>query len=265
MEVRNLLKEQMLKRFLQMYGNIYLDLVKFFYPNLQFVGDNLCSHVKGVDIEITHDVWTAITGMKYTELRINKGNIRVVEEFNKMQFYKSCLKDPLSKVRNFSVGGLELNVSHAAFIISWMLTPRGNNHSTLLEEDLVLIYFIMHKNWIHIFKDHMQKSKRLSDYHHPYAILISKFLNYFEVDLEDELSEIVNPSSEINNGSLSKMGFTKVNGKWIRLAKEETKMDLQVEHKLRKKMKMLPLEMKIQLKLLKLDQVLPLNMKGLHP
>jgi len=35
------------------------------------------------------------------------------------------------------------------------------------------------------------------------------------VELEDELSEIVKLSSEINNGSVSNMGFTKVNGKWI--------------------------------------------------
>jgi len=106
-------------------GNIYPDLVRVFYTNLQFFGDNLFSHVKGVDIEITHDVWSVITGLKYTELRINKGNIEVVEEFNKMQFYKSCLKNPLSKMRNFSVGGLKLNERLIAFIISWMLTPRG--------------------------------------------------------------------------------------------------------------------------------------------
>jgi len=62
----------------------------------------------------------------------------------------------------------------------------------------------------------MQKSTRLTDYHYPYVVLISKFLNYFELDLEEELFEIVKSSSEINNGSLSKMGFTKVDGKWIR-------------------------------------------------
>jgi len=145
MEVRNLLKEQMLKRFLEMSGNIYLDLVKVFCTNLQFVGDNLCSHVKGLDIEINHDVWTVIIGLKYIGLRINKGNIGVVEEFNKMQFYKSYLKDPLSKVKNFLVGGIKMNERLIAFIISWMLTPRGNNHFTLSEEDLVLIYCIMHQ------------------------------------------------------------------------------------------------------------------------
>jgi len=61
----------------------------------------------------------------------------------------------------------------------------------------------------------MLKSIRLCDYHYPYAILITKFLHYFEVDLEDEQSELLNSTSEFNNGSLSRMGFTKVNGRWI--------------------------------------------------
>jgi len=56
---------------------------------------------------------------------------------------------------------------------------------------------------------------RLSDYHYPYAILISKFLNYFEVNLVEELCEVVKSSHEVNNGSLSKMGFTKIGGKWV--------------------------------------------------
>ena len=56
-------------------------------------------------MEITQDVWTAITGLKDVGLRINGGNIGVVDEFNKIQFYKSCLKDPHSRVRNFLLGG----------------------------------------------------------------------------------------------------------------------------------------------------------------
>jgi len=88
--VRSLLKEQRLKRFLEMSRNIYPDLVKVFYTNLQFNGDILNSHVKGVDIEITNEVWTAITGRKYYGLRINRGNLGVIEEFNKMQFDHAC-------------------------------------------------------------------------------------------------------------------------------------------------------------------------------
>jgi len=70
-------------------------------------------------------------------------------------------------------------------------------------------------NWIHIIKEHMQKAMRLSDYHYLYAVLISKFLLYFEVNLEDETSELVKSTQEMNNGSLSKMRFTKINGKWV--------------------------------------------------
>jgi len=126
--------------------------------------------------------------------------------------------NPQAKVRNFSVGGLKLNERLISFIVTWMLTPRGSNHSVLTEENLVYIYCIMNKvkiNWIHIFKEHMQKSMRLSDYHYPYVILISKFLNDFEVDLEEEQTEVVKSSHKVNNGSLSKMRFTKISGRWI--------------------------------------------------
>lgn len=217
-DVRRLLKEQLLKRFLKMKGNIYSDLIRVFYINLKFEGNNLVSHVKGVDIEITHEVWAVVTGLKYVGLKINKGNIGVVEDFNKIQYYKSCLKNPHAQVRTCSVGVLKLNERLSALIVTWILTPRESNHSVLTEEDHVYIYYIMSTveiNWIRIIKEHMQKSIRLSDYHYPCAILISKFLNYFEVNLEDETSELEKSTLEVNNGSQSKMGFTKINGKWV--------------------------------------------------
>ena len=159
-----------------------------------------------------------MVGLKYARLRMNKGNIGVVEDFNKIQYYKSCLKNPHAQVRTCSVGGLKLNERLLTLFFTWILTPRGSNHSILIEKDLVYIYCIMNKfkiNWIHIIKQHMQKSMRLNDYHYLYAILISKFLHYFEVNLEGEISELVKSTFEVNNGSLSKMGFTKINGKWV--------------------------------------------------
>jgi len=76
-----------------MKGNIYPDLVRVFYTNLKFEGNNPVSHVKGVEMEITHEVWTAVADLKFSGLRINKGNLGVVEDFNKIQYYKSCLKN----------------------------------------------------------------------------------------------------------------------------------------------------------------------------
>ena len=142
-----------------------------------------------------------------------QGNLGVVEDFNKVQYYKSCLKNQNAQVRTCSVGGLRLDERLFALIVTWILTLRGNNHSVLTEKDLVYIFCIMKKigiNWIHIIKEHMQKAMRLSDYHYPYAVLISKFLLYFEVNLEDETFELIKSTQELNNGSLSKMGFTKI-------------------------------------------------------
>lgn len=78
--VTKLLKDQSLRRFLEMKGNIYPDLIRVFYTNLKFEGNNLVSHVKGVDMEITYDVWTVVAGLKCAGLRINKGNLGVVED-----------------------------------------------------------------------------------------------------------------------------------------------------------------------------------------
>ena len=64
--VRSILKEKRLKRFLELTGNIYLDLVKVFYTNVHFTNDSLISHVKGVKMIITNDVWSVVTGLKYS-------------------------------------------------------------------------------------------------------------------------------------------------------------------------------------------------------
>ena len=111
-------------------------------------------------MEITHEMWAVVAGLKYVGLRINKGNIGVVEDFNKIQYYKSCLKNPHAQVRTCSVGGLKLDERLLALFVTWILTPRGSNHYVLTEEDLVYIYYIMNKveiNWIHIIYYIMNK------------------------------------------------------------------------------------------------------------
>jgi len=46
-------------------------LIRVFYTNLKFEGNNLVSHVKGVDMEITYDVWTAVAGLKYSSTALD--------------------------------------------------------------------------------------------------------------------------------------------------------------------------------------------------
>jgi len=62
---------------------------------------------------------------------------------------------------------------------------------------------------------HMLKSKRLADSWFPYAILVSKLIDYFGVDTSNERNETFKAVSEIDNATLIKMGFHKVEGCWV--------------------------------------------------
>jgi len=70
-----------------MTGNVYPSLVKVFYTNLTQDGKNLISYVKEVMLKITKEVWSNIVGIRYSGLKVSKGNTTGIQEFNKMQFY----------------------------------------------------------------------------------------------------------------------------------------------------------------------------------
>jgi len=99
-----------------------------------------------------------------------------------------------------------------------MLVPRGSNHSTLNEGDLILMYCIQHNiqvDWIYVFRDHMLKAKRLTDFRMPYVVLVSKFIEYFGIDVEDQLEDLTGLLNHTSNHNLHKMNFLKVGNAWI--------------------------------------------------
>jgi len=72
-------------------------------------------------------------------------NTTELGNFNKVQFHKSCLRNQESASRTFSIGGLSVTPKILAYIVIWLLTPRGFNHATLTQEDLILMYCLMTK------------------------------------------------------------------------------------------------------------------------
>ena len=63
--------------------------------------------------------------------------------------------------------------------------------------------------------EHMLKSTRLPDYRFPFAIFVSKLINYFEVDTTNERNDNIKAASEIDNSTLMKMGFHKEEDGWV--------------------------------------------------
>ena len=128
------------------------------------------------------------------------------------------MRNPTELVARFHAGNLTLIPRLLAHIITWQLTPRGSNHVVLHEEDLILLYSIMNQlkvNWLSTMVEHMLKSTRLPDYRFPFAIFVSKLIDYFEVDTTNERNDTIKAASEIDNSTLMKMGFHKEEDGWI--------------------------------------------------
>jgi len=96
--------------------------------------------------------------------------------------------------RSYSVGGLAVTPRILAFIVIWLLTPRVFNHAVLTEEDLLLLYCMLGRikvNWVSVIKEHIIKITRKVEFKIPYVVLLSHFIEYFEIDTDREVVEVV--------------------------------------------------------------------------
>jgi len=59
-----------------------------------------------------------------------------------VQYYRQCLKNPGGEIRTFHVGGLKVDERLLAMIVTKIMVPHGNNHSTLNKGDLIPMYYI---------------------------------------------------------------------------------------------------------------------------
>ena len=98
-----MLKFQKLDRFLKLSGNIYPDLVKVFLTNMWYDEENIYSQVKGIDMAINEEVWLSVTGLGNDGVVVSRGNTKELGNFNKVQFYKSCLRNQESVSRTYNV------------------------------------------------------------------------------------------------------------------------------------------------------------------
>jgi len=96
--------------------------------------------VKEVDICINDEVYLVVAGLHNAGIPVGRSHAVGLKGFNKPQFFRFCLRNQNTKSRSYSVGGLSITPRVLAFIVIWLLTPRGFNHAVLTEEDLMLMY-----------------------------------------------------------------------------------------------------------------------------
>ena len=197
-----LIEHHGLKKLVEMKGTYYTDLVKVFYTTTHIDGDTefLCVDVKGQQIVMTPKVWFGIVGLSSKGVMANQLGLKEARfSFNKVEKYKSMMNNPstydvvVTKSKGkecFGTRPLMLQHRLLAYVVAWIITPRGRNHAQLIEEDLLLISLMQGKlkiNWVNIIFDIMLKTKRIGFFKYPYAILVSRILDYFGVDTQEEV------------------------------------------------------------------------------
>ena len=132
-----------------------------FYANIKFNNDILKSSVKGVDIDIKRKKWKDVVGLRQSGKQVRKGETIGVDEFNKVQYF-NCVHNPSEQTHNFHVDRLRMEERLVAMMVTEIIMPRGNNHSSLNEGELVVMYCIQNEvvvHWIYTIHDHMMKEK----------------------------------------------------------------------------------------------------------
>jgi len=77
-------------------------------------------------------------------------------------------------------------------------------------------------NWVLLIGDIMLKCRRLVDYEFPYAFLTSRFIDYFKIDVSNEVVDFTNASNEITERHLKKLGMAYVDHEWIMIGEQLT-------------------------------------------
>jgi len=69
-------------------------------------------------MEINKKAWKDVVGLKTKGVQVRKGETGVVPEFNKVQYYGQCLRNPATEIKHFHVGGLKVDQRLLAMIVN---------------------------------------------------------------------------------------------------------------------------------------------------
>ncbi|BAT96027.1 hypothetical protein LR48_Vigan02g075100 [Vigna angularis] len=200
--------KQRLKKFIKMADPWYPELARVFYSNLKIRDETPCSRVKGIDIKLTDEIWIEIAGLRLGGEKCHLG----VEGFHKFTVYQDCLRNP-DEVRDYShykTSNMKKDDCLCAFIISWILMPRGSNHAQATTEDLCLLYALkenIQTDWPATISENMLKVTRLESEMLPYCVFISRILIHFGVECVSESYESYGKSNVIEKSTLHHMGL----------------------------------------------------------
>ncbi|KAF1879756.1 hypothetical protein Lal_00039700 [Lupinus albus] len=200
-----LLRQQKLFDFCCEANDIYPELVRVFYCNMNFRKNLMTSHVKGKDIVLDMKTFSSIfcdipmigdiTGFGLEEIERRK---------------QQSLSETVKNKDILYAGYLTLEDRLIHYFLSYVILPKFSNHSQISEIELQLMYAIKFNikiNWTKMIMNQMWHV-RGSQSPLPYAIFITKILEHFGVSLDGETKVALNlRESKVDIEVVHKMGF----------------------------------------------------------
>ncbi|KAF1894461.1 hypothetical protein Lal_00045133 [Lupinus albus] len=221
-----LLQQQKLFDFCCGTKDIYPELVRVFYCNMNFMKNLMTSHVKGKDIVLDMKTFSSIccdipmigdiTGFSlvcewddYDRKKFFLSICRISKEEIERRKQRS-LGETVKNWDILSAGYLTLEDRLIHYFLSYVIFPKFSNHSQISDIELQLMYAIKFNikiNWTKMIMNqmwHVRGSQSLF----PYAIFITKILEHFGVPLEGETKVALNRlESKVDIEVVHKMGF----------------------------------------------------------
>ncbi|KAF1860178.1 hypothetical protein Lal_00040460 [Lupinus albus] len=187
------------------YANdIYPELVRLFYCNMNFRKNLMASHVKGNDIVLDMKTFSSICCDIPMISDITSFDLEI--ERRKQQSHGETVKNrDIISARYLT---LEDRLVH--YFLTYVILPKFSNHSQISDIEIQLMYSIKFNikiNWTKMIMQqmwHVRGSKSPL----PYAIFITNILEHFSVPLDGETKVALNlRKSKVYIEVVHKMGF----------------------------------------------------------
>ncbi|RDX73073.1 hypothetical protein CR513_47362, partial [Mucuna pruriens] len=213
------LKFQGLQSFVEMEGGFYPVLVKVFYSNARLENSKIITEVKKKKIVLDENVWREVAGLKSGGLKVSDLNAQELRGFDRTRVYRETLINPDEEDKDrYLAEGMKVEERLISVIIALLLMPRGSNHEQVTTDDLLLLYALKNHiqlDWGFIFKQTIIKASMNSDAQLPYAIMVSRVIDHFGIDVSNESTVFLKKRNRITESLLHRMGLECVQGIWI--------------------------------------------------
>ncbi|KAL2318034.1 hypothetical protein Fmac_031910 [Flemingia macrophylla] len=211
------LEFQGLQHYVSMSCSYYEDLTKVFYSNLRVSqAGHLYSEVNKTKIKMKSADWLIVAGLKYQGHKLSFTNIPEGIDYDRDTALASMIRQEMQGRNVRNAGSLNINDRLLHYVYVHILAPRSSNFAQLLQEDIFMLWAIKNNmliNWPHFIMEHMIKC-RDNDMHLPYAILITKIMSHFGVDLSIDAAVDLGWNHCFYKKTLKKLNVVYVDGVW---------------------------------------------------